>query len=119
MATPVETPTSNPGAIRRKGAIKLLGGLLGTALLIGGVVFAAARGFQFKSPFTMIPLAIPFVYFCIGGIETITGAPFRRTAELWMALKGWQRGLLGTFIVLGAIVVVVVGLGLMFHLKIL
>ena len=67
----------------------------------------------------MIPISFPFVYFCIGSIETITGAPFRRTAEVWMALKGWQRGVLGTFIVLAAIAIVVVGLGLMFHLKIL
>lgn len=119
METPVETATSHPAVIRRKGAIKLLGGLMGTALLVAGVVFAAARGFQFKSPFAMIPLAIPFVYFCIGSIETITGAPFRRTAEIWMGLKGWQRGILGTFIVLAAIVIVIVGLGLMFHLKIL
>jgi len=63
-----------------------------------------------QNPFEIIPASVPFVYFCIGLIEVITGRPFQQLADSWMTLKGWQRGVLGTIIVLvaGAIVIIVV-----------
>ena len=41
-------------------------------------------------------------YSCIGLAEIVTGRPFNRLAAAWMELAGWQRGVLGILIVLGA-----------------
>ena len=47
-----------------------------------------------------------------GLIEFVTGVSFIDLARRWDELKGWQRGVFGTFIVLvgGALVVGVIGL---------
>jgi hypothetical protein len=80
---------------------------------IGGGIFAAilclmawlnAHGYHFS--FVVIEASIPFVYACVGFIELMTGAPYLRLAQSWMSLRGWQRGVLGTFIIVVAIVIV-------------
>src|SRR5262249_51177638 len=63
-------------------------------------------GFLPAGPFSLIGSSIPFVYLCIGIIELITNSPYRDTASRWDPLRGWQRGVLGTFIVLASLVVI-------------
>src|SRR6266571_5254899 len=43
------------------------------------------------------------VFVCVGFIELVTGSPYQRLAQSWMALAAWQRGVLGTFIVVAAL----------------
>lgn len=43
----------------------------------------------------------------IGSVELITGAPFQRLADSWMCLKGSQRGVLGTLIVLTSLAIII------------
>lgn len=83
---------------------------------IGGVIFGAilylvywlsARGYKFH--FAVIGAGLPFVLVCVGFIEAVTGSPYSRLAQRWMALRGWQRGVLGTFIVLAALVFILIG----------
>jgi hypothetical protein len=50
----------------------------------------------------LIPAGIPFVYLCVGIVELLTGRPFQQLADAWMSLKGWQRGIIGTLIVVVA-----------------
>ena len=114
-----EKPQINSATIRRSGAFKTVIGFVVTAILVALVIFLSSRGFQFKNPFYLIPLGVPFAYFSIGMIEIITGSPFDRFAQAWMSLKGWQRGLLGTFIAVLAIIVIVSVVGLLAFLKIL
>lgn len=89
-------------------------GLVGFAAVCAIFVAVSKAGHEFNNPFKLISPCIPFVYFCIGFIELITGRPYRQLAQAWMALKGWQRGVIGTFIVLAAMAIMIVGIGVVF-----
>ena len=54
--------------------------------------------------------------FCVGIVELLTGRPYQQLAEAWMALRGWQRGVIGTLIVLvaGFLIIVVMTAVVMF-----
>jgi hypothetical protein len=80
---------------------------------IGGGIFAAilylmwwlsAHSYHFS--FAVIGASLPFAYACVGFIELMTGAPYLRLAQSWMSLRGWQRGVLGTFIVVASLVII-------------
>jgi hypothetical protein len=82
-------------------------------LVGGGVVFAAilvlmhwlsAHGYRFH--FAVIGASLPFVFVCAGFIGAVTGSPYSRLAQRWMGLAGWQRGVLGAFIVFAALVII-------------
>ena len=75
--------------------------LAGSVLIWGLLLWLINKGFAFQ--FALIPACIPFAYFCIGFVEFVSGVPFARLGQQWMELKGWQRGVLGTFIILAAI----------------
>ena|SRR5579871_2135206 len=87
---------------RKRALKKLFLGLLGCLFVAGLFLGLAFAGYTPHNPFVFIPAAIPFVYFCIGTIELLTGRPYRQLADAWMSLKGWQRGIIGTLIVVGA-----------------
>src|SRR5438552_1943183 len=85
-------------------------------LIIGAVLFAAILGLMYwlsahdyRFHFAIIPAALPFVLVCVGFIEAVSGVPYRHLAERWMALRGWQRGVLGTFIVVAALCLILAG----------
>jgi hypothetical protein len=48
-------------------------------------------------------LLLAIAYACIGLVEIVAGRPFGHLAAAWTQLVGWQRGVLGAIIVLGAI----------------
>jgi hypothetical protein len=100
---------------RRRAWIKCLVGLVGFAAIFAVFVAIAKAGFEFNNPFRLILPSIPFVYFCIGLLELITGRPYRQIADAWMALKGWQRGVIGTLIALAAIFIMLVCMALFVH----
>jgi hypothetical protein len=110
----MNTPTTQP-EIRKRAWKKILYGIGGCILF--GALFAgiSAFGYMPGNPFMLIPAAMPFVYFCIGFIELITGRPYQQLADAWMSLKGWQRGVIGTFIVMvgGVIIIFVVAAAMM------
>jgi hypothetical protein len=56
--------------------------------------------------FAVIAAGVPFAYAGIGFIELVTGAPYQRLAQSWMSLRGWQRGVLGIFIVVASLVII-------------
>ena len=87
---------------RSRGATKLLIGSLGMVVVWLLVHFVRSKGFVPSSLVAMIPLAIPGVYALIGLLEIIAGVPFIEIAATWESLAGWQRGLLGLFIVVCA-----------------
>lgn len=70
-------------------------------------------GVQLTPP-GMIPFALPGAFALKGLLEFVTGVPFLELARRWDELKGWQRGVLGTIIVLMALVVIIGGVGLVF-----
>ncbi|MES2594479.1 MAG: hypothetical protein V4662_04035 [Verrucomicrobiota bacterium] len=92
--------------IRRKGLVKVALGLaiFGAGLAIAHIVLPYFG--QQLTPPGLIPLGLPGAYALAGLIEVITGMPFLEVALRWDQLKGWQRGALGTLIVLIAATVI-------------
>ena len=100
---------TTPPEFRKTAIKKVTLGMLGCLLMAGIYIAIAFAGYMPRNPFMLIPPAIPFVWACIGGIELVTGRPYRQLADAWMSLKGWQRGVIGTFIVLaGGFLIIVV-----------
>jgi hypothetical protein len=64
----------------------------------------SAHNYHFS--FAVIGASLPFAFACVGFIELMTGAPYLRLAQSWMSLRGWQRGVLGTFIVVASLVII-------------
>jgi len=56
--------------------------------------------------FPIVATSLPLAFALIGTIELITGAPFQRLANSWMQLRGWQRGILGTLIVVASLAMI-------------
>ena len=107
--------TSTDKEFRKRAWIKVGIGVVGFALILGlfyliGMMF----GYAPVNPFKMIPLCIPFVYFCIGLIEVVSGRPYRQIAAAWMSLRGWQRGIIGTIIVLASLAFMLLGVAFVF-----
>ncbi|SRR6266516_3682427 len=107
-------PSTTKEEFRRRALKKLVLGFVGFLLMAGLFVGISFAGYMPANPFMLIPAGIPFVYFCIGSVELITGRPFQQLADSWMALKGWQRGVIGTLIVLLAGALIIFGLALVF-----
>src|ERR1043166_3576386 len=99
---------------RRRATKKVGLGFLGCLLIVGLFVGISFAGYMPGNPFMLIPAGIPFVYVCAGLVELITGRPFQELADAWMTLKGWQRGIIGTLIVLLAGALVIFGVALVF-----
>ena len=96
MSTP-ETPITSI-QIRKRG-LKLL--VIAGCLFAAGVILLLWLSSHAHSVhFPIVGMSFPLAVALIGSIELITGAPFQRLADSWMSLRGWQRGVLGTFIVL-------------------
>ena len=83
-------------ATRRQG-LKLLviSGAL-TVVTTAGVMWLTRIGWTVRS----YAVGIPGAFFLAGLIQLVSGVPFAELAERWDGLHGWQRGVLGTLIVL-------------------
>lgn len=98
--------------VRKRGLRRFVLWLLVFLAAMAVPLFALPRlGFQLR-PLGMIPFALPGAFALQGLVELIVGVPFVELARRWDQLKGWQRGVLGTIIVLVALVVIVGGVGL-------
>ncbi len=90
------------------GALKAVGGLLGTFILYAVLsTDAPDHGLHL---FSMIFIATPGAYGLAGLIECVTGIPFTQIASKWDELQGWQRGILGLGIVILAFILMMVGI---------
>ena len=98
-----------PQSVRRRGLIRFSFGLLVFVPIVLLVVFLSQHVSSVVIP---IALTLPGVYALSGLVEFATGISFSELARRWDDLKGWQRGIFGTFIVLvaGLVIVSVVGL---------
>ena len=101
--------------IRRRAWIKVGIGTVGLVLMLSlFFLIGAAVDYAPVNPFKMIPLCIPFVYLCVGLIEVVSNKPYRHLAAEWMNLKGWQRGIIGTIIVIAAMAFILLGVAFVF-----
>lgn len=83
-------------AIRRQGLkLAVISGAL-TVVTTVGAMWVASAGWTVRT----FAWGIPGAFFLAGLIQLVSGVPFAELAERWDSLHGWQRGVLGTLIVL-------------------
>jgi hypothetical protein len=99
--------------IRTRGMLQFLG---------SGVVFATALWWFMAAqqrnpggalpggPFGLIVLAAPGGFAAAGLVQWISGVPFSELSEKWNSLKGWQRGVFGTLVFFGGLLLLLAGL---------
>jgi len=89
--------------IRLKGLKLLAIGLLVTGAIIAIANYAFGEG---NWNFIGYGFAIPGAMALVGLIQLVGGVPFGELAAKWDSLAGWQRGILGTLLVLVAGIVI-------------
>lgn len=103
----VTAQLSRPGAdttrVRRRAAVRLLVSALAGAVWISFLYFLMDAGYEVFGPGLGLPL-LPFVYYLL---ELISGRPVPELARQWDALAGWQRGVLGTLVVIAVFAVMI------------
>ncbi|NNE19419.1 MAG: hypothetical protein HKN10_13165 [Myxococcales bacterium] len=69
--------------------------------MLGAVYGLHSVGIKVRG-LALIPLALPGAYALVGLLELLTGSSFSELSRRWDALRGWQRGVLGTVVVIVA-----------------
>ena len=95
MPGPFHDPAT--GTIRRKGLAKAIGGFglicllwpLGLMGLLERLRPSSSPGFAL-----MLAVAAPYVLFCIGMLEVVTGRRVRHISSAWQQMSEWKQGLL-------------------------
>ncbi|EDY18556.1 hypothetical protein CfE428DRAFT_3941 [Chthoniobacter flavus Ellin428] len=109
----MNTPeTHGRTSVRRKGLFHFVIGLAVFAVGLTIPVFLLPYFHHQLTPTGMIPFALPGAYALSGLIEFLTGVSFLEFARRWDELKGWQRGIFGTFIVIIALFLILAAGGL-------
>ncbi len=99
--------SADRASIRRKGFLRFVVGFGVFAVGLTIPVFALPYFNHQLPPPGMIPFALPGAYALSGLVEFVTGISFFEFAARWDELKGWQRGIFGTFIVIVAMLVII------------
>jgi hypothetical protein len=107
----MDTTPPTAAATRRKGMVIFITGLAVFAFGLAVAIILAWQGYELN-PRDLLILAIPGGYALSGLLEAITGVPFMQFARQWDELQGWQRGVIGTAIVLAAMAIIILGVGL-------
>lgn len=106
--------TVSASGIRRKGLLRFVLSAAVFALGVGYVLFIGPHSHEEWDMGDLLIFAVPGGYALVGLIEMITGVPFSNLARKWDDLKGWQRGVLGTLIVIFASGLILGAVGLFF-----
>lgn len=99
----LNSPRADSVAVRKRAAVRVLVSALSGAVWISLLYYLMDRGYEVLGPGLGLPL-LPFVYYLL---ELISGRPVPELARSWDALAGWQRGVLGTLVVLTVFAVMV------------
>lgn len=102
MGTPETTIASVQ--IRKRGFKMLV--IAGSLFVVNVLLLLWLSSHAHNVHFPIVGMSLPLGVALIGSIEVITGSPFPRLADGWMSLRGWQRGVLGTFIVLASLAII-------------
>src|SRR5262245_60489158 len=95
--------------IRLMGLLKLVAGSLVFAAIVS---YFMSHGLPTGSPFKIIGPAIPGAFALVGLVEMTVGMPITEVSSAWDELAGWQRGILGTLVVVLAFVLMMAGVAL-------
>lgn len=102
-------------SVRKRGLVRFLTGAGATAAVICLVSWLLPKVDAQLTPYGLMSAAIPGGIGLTGLLESVTGIPYREWARRWDSLKGWQRGVLGTFIALAFFVLIGMGIVLFVH----
>ena len=97
-------PVLSSSQVRKRGLkfIAIGGGLFVLVVLL--VLWLSSHAHSILFP--MVGASLPLALALIGSVELITGVPFQRLGDGWMRLRGWQRGVLGTLIVVTTLAII-------------
>ena len=96
-------------SIRRKGFVKLAIGAVALIAVSFFVYWLQQQGYTPNS-FALIALGTPVAIGLVGMLEVLMNRPFSEMEDWWNNLKGWQRGVLGVFVVIVAFAVLIAGM---------
>lgn len=93
-------------AVRRSGLLLLTVAGAVTVACVYLARYLATQGWQLAG----YGWGVPGAFALVGLVQTVSGVPFSELAGRWDDLQGWQRGILGTLIVLVAVSIIIGGL---------
>jgi len=79
------------------------------------VYWLQTKGYS-PNGFAMIGLGAPIAWGLVGLLEMLMNRPFSEMESWWNALKGWQRGVIGLFVVIiafGLMILAIAGAGIL------
>ena len=109
-STAVKADKNQKSAVRNKGLLKTIGGVVGFAIVFSTVLKHGLGDPSRGSPAKLIAMAAPGSFLLVGMIELSTGIAFEDISEKWDDLPSWQRGVLGLLVVILAIFLAFCGL---------
>ena len=95
--------------IRATGSKNLFTGIVALFAVSGFVYWLQLQGYSPNS-FALMGLAAPVAIGLVGFLEVLMNRPFSEMEEWWNNLKGWQRGVLGLFVVILAFSLLIAGM---------
>jgi len=90
-------------SIRNQGTKKLIVGFVAGIIAAYFLYWIDKNGYRLNG-FALITIAGPAAWGLVGLLEVIMNRPFSEMEDWWDSLKGWQRGIIGLFVVFIAIV---------------
>ena len=99
--------------IRTRGMLQFLGAgaLFGLTLWWFSQAYEAHdEGMSHMGPWGIVAICTPGGFAAAGLLQWITGTPFSEMSKKWDALAGWQRGVYGTLVFVGGLVLLFGGL---------
>ena len=93
-------------SVRKKGLFKLLAGSL-AGIAAGYLLHYMETSGMHINMFYLAAIAAPAAWGLGGLLELIMNRPFSEMEVWWGSLKGWQRGVLGLFVVILSIALMI------------
>jgi hypothetical protein len=96
-------------SVRKRGIRRFLLGFAAGVAAGFFLYWLQQQGYMLNS-FAMIAVATPAAWGLVGLLEIITNRPFSEMEDWWNGLRGWQRGILGLFVVIFAFALLIGGI---------
>ncbi len=98
-------------SVRKKGMFKFLVGSL-AGIAAGYLLHTWEESGSTTNMFYLIAIASPAAWGLGGLLEFIMNRPFSEMEIWWGSLKGWQRGILGLFVVILSFALMITAVGI-------
>ncbi len=96
-------------SIRQKGSRKLILGFVAGVIAAYILYWVQLQGYK-PNGFAIIGWAAPTAWGLVGLLEVLMNRPFSEMEDWWGSLMGWQRGVIGLFVVIIAFAIMIGGI---------